>query len=134
MAYRRYSDQDKAVALAALETHHGNVTEAAAFAGVPRKTLEEWRDGRTAEDVANIRQEVKQSLADRLEDIAHQYLDVLPEKIPKATLMQLSTALAIAVDKMQLLRGEATSISGTASREERVEELRTLIRRHSISA
>lgn len=131
MGKRQYSDEDKAVALAALDTHHGCVREAAAFAGVPEATLADWRDGKgVSPAVGEIRAGIKRPLADRLEDIAHELADAIPERIPKASLMQVTTSLAIAVDKMRLLRNEATSINET--RDQLEEQAREILQQQGL--
>jgi transposase-like protein len=112
---RRYSDEEKAQALAALDANGGNVAKTARQIGVPRKTLAEWAaDRHTHDDVAEIRQRKKIDLAQQLENIARQIADALPDKIQAANLQQAATSMAIAIDKMQLLRGAPTSISDIA--------------------
>lgn len=106
----RRSDQQKAEALAVLDANAGNVSKTARDTGIPRKTLEEWRDGRVAEGVAELRQEKKEGLADRLEAIALQMLDAMPSKILDASLKDTATAVGIAIDKRQLLTGQPTAI------------------------
>src|SRR5262252_6413810 len=104
MPKRRYSDQERAAALATLDANSGDVRRTARQVGVPEKTLAEWRDGRHHPDVANLRGEKKAGLADRFEDVVHKILDVVPGKIADAGLAQLMTAAGIGVDKMLLLR------------------------------
>lgn len=111
MARRQWSDRDRAEALAALDANGGNVSRTAQALGVPRKTLAEWRDGRTNPEVAELRQEKKAGLADRLETIAHKLADSLPDKINQAELKDAATSLGIIVDKMRLLREQPTAIS-----------------------
>lgn len=110
MAFRRqFSDNDKAAALAALDANGGNVLKTAKQINVPRSTLQEWANGRVNHDVPELRQQAKKALAERLEEIAHQLIDAVPDKIADASLQQVATALGIVVDKKQLLTGEATS-------------------------
>jgi hypothetical protein len=61
-------------------------------------------------------QQKAEALADRLENLVHQLLDEMsrPEKIQATSLIDLATALGIVVDRMLLLRGLPTSISGHA--------------------
>lgn len=117
---RGYSDQQRAEALAALDANEGNLSETARDTGIPRQTLQEWQRGRVPEGVPELRQEKKQSLADRLEALAHTLIDVMPEKAADASLQQVATSFGIAVDKMRLLRGEPTSIE--ESRQELTED------------
>ncbi len=105
MAKRIYSDQQRAEALAALDANAGDVSTTAKQLAIPRKTLENWSKGHVNGDVAKIGHEIRQTLAERLESVAHQLLDEIPKKLEKATLVQIGTTLGIAVDKMQVLRG-----------------------------
>jgi hypothetical protein len=102
---RRYSDSERAAALAALDANGGNVRKTAKQIGVPRKTLEEWSAGHCHPEVQEIRKECRATLAERFEQIIHQILDVMPGKIADSGLQQLVVTAAIAVDKMQLLKG-----------------------------
>ena len=131
MAKRSYSDEEKASALAALAANGGDVLLTSKQVGVPRKTLEDWSKGRgVCSAVADIRQEKKQDLADRLEDLAHRLVDAIPGKVAQADLKQLGVCLGIAVDKMRLLREQPTSIEGhDLSDDERLARLRQLAER-----
>lgn len=128
-----HSDNRKAEALAALDANGGNVARTARQLGIPRKTLSEWAAGRgVAEDVAEIRQQKTEALADRLETIAHSLLDSFKDKLPDASLKDAATAFGIAVDKMRLLREEPTSIQKTEAEltpEERAQRVRELLER-----
>lgn len=113
---RRYTEEERAVALAALDAHEGNVLKAAAFCKIPRKTLENWRDGGAVnEAVAELRHIKKGELADRLEALAHLLVDAMPEKLAEATLKDAAVALGVSVDKMQLLRNKPTTITDDIS-------------------
>lgn len=108
---RSFSDNDKAAALAALDANGGNVLRTAKQLNVPRSTLQEWANGRVNHDVPELRQRKKEDLASRLVEIAHQLIDAIPDKIYDANLQQVSTSLGIAVEKIQLLQGQATERS-----------------------
>lgn len=115
MAQRRqYSDAEKAGVLAALDANGGNVSKTARDTGVPRKTLAEWAAARLHPDVAELRQSKKTDLATQLEDIARRLAGAIPEKMATANLQQTATSMGIAIDKMQLLRGQPTSIADIA--------------------
>lgn len=117
MSKRSYSDRQKAEALAALDANGGIVNRTANQLGIPRKTLEQWaKDIGTGEDVAHIRQEKRIDLAQSLEDVAYKLVEAMPGKISEANLQQIATSAGIAIDKMRLLRGEATVITAEASR------------------
>jgi transposase-like protein len=136
---RRYSDAERAEALAALDANGGNVSKTARDLGLPRKTLAEWADGHIHSDVAELRQEKKIDLAARLEQIARQLAEAMPEKMAAASLQQVATSMGIAIDKMQLLRGQPTNISDIAieqiaDRIERMTEDERAVLAHQLGA
>lgn len=107
---RRYSDEDRADALAALAANGGNVTGTARQLGVPRNTLLMWSRGdRHPEALADAIPK-KLGLADRLDEVARLLVDAMPAKIAKASLAQLAVAAGIAIEKARLLRGQPTAI------------------------
>lgn len=110
---RRYSDEERADALVTLDACGGNLTKAAKMAGVPVMTLAHWRDGAVSDGVTELRSVKREALADRLDSLAHQLLDALPDKIGEASLKDTAVSLGVAVDKALVLRGEANSISKT---------------------
>lgn len=109
---RYYSDEERANTLAALAANGGNVNLTAKQLGIPAKTIENWSKGKAHPDVAKLGEQKKGPLADALEVVAFKIVDLLPEKIPSATLQQAATSLGILVDKMQLLRNKPTEIQG----------------------
>jgi len=116
MGKRQYSDREKASALAALDANGGNVNQTARQLAIPRKTLALWASSRhLSADVADIRHEKRKELGERLEDLAHTLVDLLPDKLPSASVRDLAGALIVAVDKMQLLKGAPTAISKDVS-------------------
>lgn len=122
---RRYTEQDKAVALAAYETC-GNVVKAARLCNVNRRTLASWVAGAGVNDDVAVKCQVKKGeIADRLEDLVHMLIDAIPGKIGDANMQSVATSLGIAIDKMRLLRGEPNTITQSqhTSREERVEAI-----------
>jgi transposase-like protein len=130
MAARKYSEEDKAVALAALDAHAGNMDKASKFLGIPRSTLRFWKSGGAVNNaVAIVRQVKKGELADRLEELAHLLVEAIPNKIDEASLQQVATSLGIAVDKMQLLRSKPTEIieDASLSNTERAARITTLL-------
>jgi transposase-like protein len=131
VAKRSYSDDERASALAALDANGGDVAHTARQIGIPRKTISEWANGRVHPDVANARLEKKECLADRLEVVARQLVDLIPEKAKDAELREVAVAFGIAVDKMRLLREQPTTISRSAdlTDEERLARLKQLAER-----
>ena len=124
MAKRTYSDTERATALVMLDANGGNLSRTQRETGVPRSTLREWRDGRHHSEVADIRQEKKEDLADLWERLARNIFEygITTEKIKAAPLKDLVVAAGIATDKMLALRG------GPTERTEQIE------RRQSLSA
>jgi len=130
---RRYSDAEREAATAALQANGGNITRTAKQINVPPQTLRNWARGYRHPEASRAGgQKTAADLAERLEEIAWQLVDALPGKIKKATLQQASISLGIAIDKMRLLREQATSRVGhedALSDTERVERLKELARR-----
>ncbi len=111
-AQRRYSDDERAAALAALAANGGNLSQTARQLGIPKATLRAWRDGAAHPEASENSTPKKAALAHRLEEVAHQILDgMTAERLLLSAPHQAMTALGIAVDKMQLLRGRATAIT-----------------------
>jgi len=108
---RRYSDEEKANALAALAANAGNIERTARELSIPASTLQHWANGNVHAQVTNLRDQKKGVLAEGLEDVAWRLLEgVTPAKIAETDVRELLTAVGIAVDKMQLLRGKPTAI------------------------
>jgi hypothetical protein len=78
-------------------------------------TLWEWAKGRVHPDVMKAKETMTMELADRMEKLAGQCLDLLPDKLETATAAQLATIAGIAVDKMQVLRGKPDTIAGSTA-------------------
>jgi transposase-like protein len=114
---RSYSDREKAAALLAVEANRFNFAQTARDTGIPDRTLRDWFEQRCGfnEDIARIRDEQREPLADAFERIARK----CTQRLLNSTLIedckspvQVGTVAAIATDKAQLLRGKATQISG----------------------
>ncbi len=105
---RRYSDNDKATALAALDANGGNVLKTATQLRIPRKTLEEWNNGRVVDDVAELRHENRRELKEVLRDLAYTLAEALSDNLEDAPTNHKAVALGIVIEKMQLLEGKAT--------------------------
>jgi transposase-like protein len=114
MIRRRYTDEERSLALAALAANAGSVERTAEQLGIPKDTLANWASGRRHPEAVLLAADKKAPLADRLEQLAHVLLDDLarPERRKTASLQQLATTFAIAVDKMRLLREQPTMIPG----------------------
>jgi hypothetical protein len=79
--------------------------------GIARTTLERWAKGTAHPEPAANAAPKKAALADQFEAIAYHCLGLLPGKLAQATAVQLIVVAGTAIDKMQLLRGKATSIN-----------------------
>lgn len=110
---RRYSDEYRANALAALSANEGNIERTARQLGIPAKTLENWAKGTNHPEAAELGERKKPELADALEEVARKLADAMPGKVADAGLRDTAIALGIAVDKMRLLREAPTSITQT---------------------
>lgn len=106
----KYTDAQRAEALAALQANGGNLSATSRATGIPFSTIKRWRDEPDPR-LAELGEEKKADLGDRLESIANALVDAIPEKIADAPLNHVSVALGIAIDKLRLLRGEATEVT-----------------------
>ena len=112
MARRRYSDADVAAALAALDANNGNVLDTAKKLNIPEPTLKSWAQGRgVTQSIRELHDIKKEELAAHLRDVAMKLIDAVPAKIENANLQQIGVVLGIAIEKAQLLAGEATERS-----------------------
>jgi len=121
---RRYTDRDKAAALAHLQSGPGIVDQAARELGIPNETLRGWAEGQhLGPKVAQEFGVVRDSLSAKLEDAANKMVDAMPGKIEGASLKDLSATLAQVIDKMRLLREEPTAITESINRRAMLERL-----------
>jgi hypothetical protein len=122
---RVYSDDDKASALAYLQTNGGTIQQAARELGIANSTLHNWASGQFLSPKVAVRYGViKKTLSEKLEDVAHKIIDAIPGKLDGASLKDLGTTLAQVIDKMRLLREEPTAIKQiTSGRREMLERL-----------
>jgi len=107
---KRYTDNDRARTLAALQANNGNITRTSRDTGVSASTIRHWRDN-TSETVAATRDQKVATLAEELETLAYKLAWALPERIEGANLGQVTTSLGIVIDKLQLLQGQPTEIT-----------------------
>jgi transposase-like protein len=107
---RHYSPEEKSEGLAHLAAEGGNVNRAARAYGVPRKTLQGWRDGRgITSEVKGMIEESKLRLRDMFRDEAAAALEEAKAKRGTANYKDLMIGAAVATDKAQLLDGAPTS-------------------------
>jgi transposase-like protein len=107
---RRYSDGERSDALAALAANGGNVKRTAKALGIPEKTLANWAKGDRHPEAARAGEEKKGPLADQFQQLAEKLLCVALDKAHLLNAKDAVVAAAVAVDKMRLLRNEATQI------------------------
>ena len=137
MSKRQYSDNDKAVALATLDANEGNIRQTAKMLKLPESTLTDWSNNRgVCPEVAEIRDDKKTELADKLEEVAHALTDNILLRAQSdfsvlTPLKDFAVSLGIAIDKMQVLKGKPTSISEDVTKrtnEERAARILELVR------
>lgn len=110
--WTRYSDEQRASALAALKANNGNVNKTAREIGIPEPTLRTWSLREDAYPVPHELQEQKNGeLTVELKTLAHALLRSALDKSDdkNANIQQVVTSLGIVIDKLNLLEGGATS-------------------------
>lgn len=117
---RTYSDEFKAAALALVDVEggSGHVKPVAVRLGIPHTTLNEWWRGRVTESVTRIRDIKKGEIAKMLEALARTAIGTLDDadRLKNAPVRDVSVTMGIAIDKLQLLTGEATERTERLSR------------------
>lgn len=114
MARRRYSDSQKAQALAFLKANGGNLARAARDAGVPVRTLRDWRDGKGVSLDADLPLQKEEDLANLLERVARKFVNRANEVAADTGARDSMVAAGIAIEKVRLLRDQPTQIQGVA--------------------
>lgn len=104
----KYTDAQRAAALAALTANGGNLKRTSDELGIPRATLTGWTKNPA---LTELRHENEASLTEELERVAYALVRAIPDKIHEASLNHVSVSLGIAIDKLRLLRGEATEVT-----------------------
>lgn len=109
---RRYTDDDRATALAVLDSNNGNLTRTAREVGIAVSTLQRWIKDRS-EDLSDLRNQKRESLSELWEQVARAYIArALQDAVVDDTAAQSAvTVAAIATDKKQLLSGQPTEIN-----------------------
>ncbi len=105
---RSYSDGDKADALLAIEANGGNVFLTAKQIGIPAPTLFEWFRGKYInDDVLKLQEQKRPLLTGMFKDFAALACGILPSKMLTANIVQVATAMGIAIDKALALEGKS---------------------------
>lgn len=122
----RYDPDQVANALVILDANGGNLTRTSQQTGIPVTTLSGWKRGRgVPKEAREKRQVARESLTERLLDLVHQIMDIMPSKLPGATAACLASTMSMAIEKLLLFMGNPTSITQSVSGEdeERVDKL-----------
>lgn len=111
---RRYTDEEKAAALVALELNQNLDCPIAATANalqIPDSTIDNWKKGRGVSDVAiELGGEKKASLLELYERAVTKGLSEILDCAQPATWKE-ATGIATFTDKILLLRGQPTAIT-----------------------
>lgn len=112
-ARRRYDDKFRASAVVMLEAagypdKEGALMEVSRHLHMPHNTLRNWYHEKHNPPPSQLRQHVKKSLVEMLDDMAFKLIGSMPNKIIDANLQQVATTLGIVIDKKQLLIGQPT--------------------------
>ncbi len=110
---RRYSDEERAAALAALKANGGNLELTSRQAGVPRNTLRRWAEHPEHAASSQVRQEKMEELSVLFDRVARVYIGraLTDEAVSDTRGKDAVIAAATATDKKQLLGGKPTLIS-----------------------
>lgn len=126
---KRYSDEERANALAALAANGNNLTRTSQQLGIPIKTLSNWLHGTRHPEAVQQGNQKKGPLADAIEEVVYQLVGMMPEKAKSADLKDIAVAVGVGVDKIRLLRDQPTSIAGRElSDAERSERFSALVK------
>lgn len=111
---RRYTDEEKAAALALVDFNanlDSPVAVTAKALQLPDSTIDNWKAGRYVnEQVEELRGEKKKTLDALCEEYAREALSKLIPNLDNITPRDF-TSIGIAIDKMLLLRGQPTAIT-----------------------
>lgn len=116
-AYRDYPVELKAAVIAAIEQNGGNVLATSKLFNLPRDTVNYW--WQHSDRFVELKQASSQCLADKLESVAHNYVDSLAvHDLQLVTAKDKATVASMAIQNMQLLRGLPTDISANIEKVE----------------
>ena len=109
--HSKYTEEQKAVALAYYAATGNNLTRTAKDCKLPKQTLHNWVNGGAVNATISRKSDIKKGvMADECERLAWKLLGGMDNelKVEEAALNTLSVAFGTLVDKMRLLRGEST--------------------------
>ena len=110
-----YTPKQRAEALAVLEANNGNMLRTSQELGIGQATLKTWvtesRDEKNtyAQETLEHLPEAKTNLLDKLDNAINQTLTQYVGSIADLKAKDAAVALAVLIDKAQLLRGGATA-------------------------
>lgn len=113
--YQDYSLERKAEILALVEANGGNVLQTAQEIGIHHSTIQYWQANQA--QFAKIQQGKRIELSSKLKLIAHQCADLLPDRLPNASVRDIVGAMAQSIEKSQLLDGLPTTITENIERQ-----------------
>ena len=108
---RRYTDDDKAEALAQLDANGGRIAYTARQLGIPLTTLYWWEQGRGVDPaVVQLRSVKREELGEELRQVARIGARLALEKAEDAEFRDLMVGVGIAVQRSAELLGENVAI------------------------
>lgn len=111
--YVDYTYDQKTAAIAQYQANNGNLKLTAAQLDIPVNTLRYWIDSGV-----EIRPLKQLDLTSKLDKLAHQCADLLPERLPEASVREIVGAMGQSIQLSQLLKGLPTSITESVDRQE----------------
>ena len=117
IVYADYSPERKAEVLALVDAADGNVFQVARETGINEATIRYWIQNKSR--YREFQEVKRQSLADLAESNAYRLgFSIQNQDLSEIPLNHKATAFGIMIDKMQLLRGQPTSIGVSVERQE----------------
>lgn len=129
MTRRRYTNNERATAVAAVSANNGSVNETARKLGIPETSLRQWCSGQRHPELQPLSEQKKLELADQFGQLAELLLGVVRKKADQLDAKSAAIAAAVCIDKALLLQGQATSISESRTTTEAADRL-ALLREH----
>lgn len=121
---KSYTKKEKAVAIAVVEAHDGNIARASKELGIPERTVGHWAKGENIDqEVLDLVSEAKEEIKTKLRSVTDQMLDRASEILRQlkgvqptySDLQKLFVSIAIGIDKAELIEGKPTSRVETSS-------------------
>lgn len=115
--YRDYPEELKAACISAIEANGGQIRPTARLFNIPYDTIHYWWT--QSERYRQIQPASALNLADKLENIAYSYADSIADHdLSIVPVRDKAAVMDTAIKNMQLLRGQATSISASVDSDE----------------